>query len=232
MVQSMSRVIVSGEYPHIANQLRKLGLSVITTSANPYIAEAVAFHPDMQVLALPRKTFVLAGSEYLAEKLNRSVLFTEHPGRQYPKDVLCNGKWIGNTLFCNSKTIDKTILSHCESAGIRIVNVHQGYTGCSICEVDGRSIITSDKSIALKAKENNFDVLLIREGHIELPGYDYGFIGGCSGKICGNQLIFSGDLSNHPDYELITSFIKNKKIEIIQLPNAGLLDIGGIVSVG
>jgi hypothetical protein len=57
----------------------------------------------------------------------------------------------------------------------------------------------------------------------------YGFIGGCCGKI-GEQLVFYGDISKHPDFERIYKFIKDRNIKIkwFDFP---LEDIGSIIKL-
>ena len=63
------------------------------------------------------------------------------------------------------------------------IHVKQGYTRCSLLPVDDRSFITSDAGIAKTLAEHDTDVLLIHPGHIHLPGFDYGFIGGTGGGL-------------------------------------------------
>ena len=56
-------------------------------------------------------------------------------------------------------------------------------------------------SIYKKLTRYGIDVLLIRPGYIELPGYPYGFIGGTNGNLSKDIIVFSGSLKEHPDYE-------------------------------
>ena len=44
------------------------------------------------------------------------------------------------------------------------------------------------------------EVLLISSGDIKLEGYDYGLIGGASGKISDNTVVFFGNAEMHPCY--------------------------------
>ena len=68
-------------------------------------------------------------------------------------------------------------------------------------------IVTADSGIADAAKARGVSVLRIRPGFIELPGYDYGFIGGTA-FLFGDTLCFAGDLSTHPDGGAIADFCK------------------------
>ena len=72
------------------------------------------------------------------------------------------------------------------------------------------------------------DVLTIRPGYVELPGYDTGFIGGTSGRV-GNEVIFNGDLSAHPDFPEIRDFIADRGIGLKYFIGYPLRDIGSII---
>ena len=62
-----------------------------------------------------------------------------------------------------------------------------------------------------------------------MPGYDTGFIGGCSGKLAPDKMAFAGQLSSHPDGELIRAFILDCGISVTELKKGPLLDVGGIL---
>jgi hypothetical protein len=70
--------------------------------------------------------------------------------------------------------------------------------------------------------------LLIDKGHIQLQGFDYGFIGGASGRI-GDTIIFNGDITQHPDYEKIAAFIEDRDLKIKYFTEYPLEDIGSII---
>ena len=71
-------------------------------------------------------------------------------------------------------------------------------------------------------------MLRIQSGKITLPGYDTGFIGGCS--FCDdNNVYFYGDINKHPDGELIKRFIINHGKQIVCLHSDSLIDVGGFV---
>jgi hypothetical protein len=97
--------------------------------------------------------------------------------------------------------------------------------------VDNRSFITADAGLASALESQGAVVLKIKPGSILLPGFDYGFIGGCSGRI-GNTIFFFGNIKMHSDYSGIKDYIMqhNSKIEIL-CDNMPLTDIGGFVEV-
>ena len=80
---------------------------------------------------------------------------------------------------------------------------------------------------ALRTK--GFAVLLIRPGHIALPGYDTGFIGGCCGKLAPDKLAFAGALSSHPDGERMREFLHSRCVAPVELRESPLVDVGGIL---
>ena len=62
----------------------------------------------------------------------------------------------------------------------------------------------------------------------ELPGYDTGFLGGTSGRV-GDEIVFNGDLSAHPDFEAIKDFIRSRGLQIKYFESYPLRDIGSII---
>ena len=112
---------------------------------------------------------------------------------------------------------------------VDMIGCRQGYTKCSTVVVDSRSLITADQGIAAAcSKAEDLDVLLVQEGHVALEGYDTGFIGGASGRV-GDEIIFNGDLSAHPDFQKIKDFIEERGLECKWLPEYPLTDIGTIM---
>ena len=72
------------------------------------------------------------------------------------------------------------------------------------------------------------DVLKVREGHVALPGFDHGFLGGASGLV-GGELVFNGDLSAHPDFHLIEDFVISRGAGLKYFPGEPLSDTGSII---
>ena len=71
----------------------------------------------------------------------------------------------------------------------------------------------------------------ISKGHIYLSDSHYGFIGGASGKLSDNEIYFSGDISSHPDYDIITDFLDKYHIKPVFNRNRRLNDFGGFIKV-
>ena len=156
-------------------------------------------------------------------------------GPVYPGNIIYNAVCTGKYFIHSLKYTSPALLDHVKSRfpGITMVDVRQGYTWCSCLPVDDSSFITYDRGIASALSSFDTDVLLIQPGHIMLPGFDYGFIGGCAGNIIADgqrQIVFSGDLSHHPDCKKITAFIKDRDIDIVFFKDTPLTDIGSILA--
>ncbi len=232
----VKKVIISELRLDICNTLKRLKIDTINIKPCLNLYKPESTHADMQCHHLHKNEIVISqDNTYLYKQLKNIGMNIQYSNKclqkNYPDCSILNAARLNNYLFANIKCLDKTILENCLKNNIEIINVSQGYTKCSIAIIDSNSIITSDNSIHKAAKDKNIDVLKIRPGYIELPGYDYGFIGGTCGLIDKNKIAFTGNIVLHPDYKEIRSFIESKSIEIICLNNKNLFDVGGILPI-
>ena len=98
--------------------------------------------------------------------------------------------------------------------------------------MDDRSFITSDAGIAKTLADHDTDVLLINPGHIHLPGFDYGVIGGTGGglPLSGRRLlVVNGNIETHPDHKKIATFLEDRDIDLYYSKDSPLMDIGSIL---
>ncbi len=216
--------------------LRECGFEPILMPPAEYLADSVASHTDMLLFIGFGRLFCHAiyykkNKELIDRIVSLSglelMLSNEKTGEKYPFDVLFNACLLGKRLICNKKTVSKLILDAACEHGCEIIDVPQGYAKCSICPVGENTIITADKAIAETCKVSGIDVLHISEGHISLPPYDYGFIGGASG-LCNNTVYFCGSLDLHPDGERIKKFCTENGAKFVSLSNERLQDVGTI----
>lgn len=215
-----------------AKKLNSLGIETIKIRPDSRLPEPINSHADIQMLHMSKNSLFVFDEHLFSGDWVTNFHFnkiSEVPDNRYPHDVRLNCTIIGNYIICNTKTISKDILKAAESSGLTVINVNQGYSRCSVCVVDENSIITDDESIFRAAGNFLNDTLLISKGSIELNGYDYGFIGGCCGKIDKNKIAFNGAIESHKDYYKITDFLNKKNIECIELCSEPLYDIGGII---
>lgn len=228
----VSLVAISCKAEKAIETLHSLDIETIIIPDNPQLPLPVRAHADLQLLHLKENRILLPKEHLFTGELqenfnvtvSRSVL-----GGSYPSDVPLNCKIINNIMICNKSTVSYDILEFAKSEQMTVIDVNQGYTGCSVCVIDENTIITDDKGIFAAAQNFLNDTLLIEKDSIRLEGYNYGFIGGCCGKIGKNKLAVNGRIESHKNYKDIIDLCSRKQIEIIELTDDVLTDIGGIL---
>ena len=182
------------------------------------VGENISCHPDVFMCRL--------GAE------DNSPLFIGDATKlspDYPGDIRYNAACTGRYFIHNLKYTDSDLLKEAKDRGMILIDVKQGYSKCSTVIVDESAIITYDKGIAKACKPyEDLKVLLIEPGHIRLDGFDTGFIGGASGRL-GNEIVFNGDLTKHPDFFKIIGFIDGRNLKCNWIPYYELTDIGSIL---
>ena len=212
----------------IINALKQEGFDIITLAPFSALENPVDTHADMLFLVVDDILFVHKNYSCEIKGFKKIIAIDESMGAKYPSDVLLNIAIVGKHVFANTKHASKTVLDYLTNNGFVIHHVSQGYAHCSTCIVSDNAIITADKGIAEAAQKAGLDALLINEGHISLHPYNHGFIGGCSGSN-KDKMYFCGSLKYHPDGDKIREFCKKHGKNIIELCDAPLTDIGGIL---
>lgn len=229
-------VILSSQAPEaLIENINRRGIDIITVDPCCDIPSPVASHADMLINHLNKNRIIVYSSifESISDKL-QSIGFEVIKGNltlktTYPFDIAYNALRIGRFIFCLKEYTERELLNYCETNEIKIVPVKQGYAKCSVCIVDEQSIITSDLGIATQAEKKGIAALLIRSGYINLPEYEYGFIGGCCCKLSKDIIGFTGDIKLHPDYVNIKEFLLYRGIKDAALCEGTLNDIGSII---
>ena len=228
----VTAVAVSEDAHETIYKLNSLGINTYKIKRSDNLPEPVSSHADLQLLHLGKDILFLSDEHLFSGESDKKFKIRRIGavlGKKYPDDVILNCKIIGNKIFLNKKTIADEILEFAYYNDMTVINVNQGYTGCSICAVHENAIITDDKSIYRAAGNLLNDVLFISKGSIRLKGYGYGFIGGCCGKLSSDKLAVNGRIESHDDYNKIIDFTAKHNIEIIELTDKQLTDIGGIL---
>jgi hypothetical protein len=227
--------IISGEASHeILNNLLDRGIDIVQTIKLDSLACQIACHPDMVMHPIALNTLIIAPEvfDYYSEKLIpyglKIIKGVSRLEKSYPNDIKYNVCRLGDHFIHKKRYTDKAIKDYYKNFGIDMIDVTQGYTKCSITLVDNQSAITADKIIAEKLILAGYDILLVEKGWVDLPGYEYGFIGGASGNISPKEMVVTGSLINHPDRAHVEAFVKSKGIEIIELSKAPLIDLGTV----
>ena len=221
--------------------IRKAGYHINLIRQNNYVDPRISTHADLFMcqFGLWNEAGLFFGD---AEKL----------GQKYPEDIiynaLCTRDYFVHMLsesdpdMMNAMMLwRESIVSASEDTEqMKVIGVSQGYSRCTCLPVDNSSFITADAGLANALESQGASVLTIKPGSILLPGFDYGFIGGCAGHIYIDNLmdpdgpsqraiVFNGDLSRHPDFEKICDFIKSRNIYPVYFEDYPLEDIGSIL---
>lgn len=227
-------VIANGLSEKAFNNLHKAGIEIITASDNKSVSKFISFHADISFFFDGEDTLFIASEMKEYENLFKELvpfvkIIPEKLGKDYPADVLLNCAVVGRNLICNIDTISPTVLKYLKEKGFCIINVKQGYTKCSVLPVSDHALITDDPSIAKECIKAGIDVLSVSKGSVALKGFDYGFIGGSSGRISRDTVAFCGDIDTHFDAAKIKEFLYKHSVKCLSLDDNNLYDIGSII---
>lgn len=228
--------VAAGDLPEsIVSAFSELGVALIKTQPDLSLDAPVKYHPDMLLFHLGNNKIILSPSQ---EKLQNELVGlgfeTEVSAplkKKYPFDIALNFLRIEKYIFGKKDFADKKIKTFAEENRLEFMNTNQGYARCSVCLVSRNAAITEDESLYKALTEKGIDVLKIRKGFVELEGYSCGFIGGASGKIARDAVAFFGDISLHPDFESIKSFLGKYGCKAVSLSSEPLRDYGGFIPI-
>lgn len=216
-----------------SNNLSKMGYKVLKCPHSPNLYQAVCGHPDMLMHIIDSSKVIVhrdMQDEFIntLKSFNITVIKSNSSLKDsYPFDIILNSLSISN-LFVHYLNYSDKILLDIMKKSKKLINVKQGYTKCSTAVVNESAVITSDKGIAKALYNENIDVLLLPPGDIELPGLDYGFIGGTCGLIEKNLLAFFGNLDCYAYGKEVMRFLEKYKVEPVFLRRGKLIDRGSI----
>lgn len=219
----------------LKDALRDKGYELIEIAGTDKVYNTISSHSDIYLCKICGELIVAPVQlPLLQEKLLKHgigyMLGVSDPGSQYPENVRYNAAQIGRRLIHNTKHSDPAVLLAAKEHGLELIDVKQGYTKCSLVVVDEDSAITSDMGLSAVLKKHGLDILTTTQGHVRLEGFPYGFLGGASGRV-GNEIIFNGDLSVHPDFQAIKEFIQKRGLEAVWFEEYPIEDIGSIIHI-
>lgn len=237
----MSVLLLSHNTPsEIVASARSLGLQTVVMPELPDMPRPVASHPDMLLFAGFGRIFVRA-AHMKYEPFARAVeavscmlpslsltVTSDAPSDTYPHDIAFNCAVIGGALVGKAEFISSSIKRAASEAMIPTLDTAQGYAKCSTLILGDEShapVLTADASIYKLAVSRGLPAYKIRPGHITLPGYDTGFIGGASFFARG-AVYFLGSPESHPDGEIIRSAANAHGIAVRSLGDDPLFDAG------
>ena len=232
--------IISGEAPLCVREALSAFCDVTELSEYSEISAPMCAHPDMLMLRLGDNIIT---TEHLfatmrevfekitacAPKIKLHTINARHE-REYPRDAILNGLVFGRRLFIKAHSAPRELIELVASLGYEIVNTKQGYPACTVLKLGDNSAITADRGMYKLLIANGIDTLLIENGCISLPPYEYGFIGGAAG-VCGRTVYFMGELEKHPNAEKILKKLQAQGLSHLSLGKGELFDGGGIIFI-
>jgi len=228
----MKTVLVSERLSEAcAAALAKRGFIVRRMPPDPRLPEPVNDHADLLTAHLPTgellvtESYARMAARFCATLPVPLRLTDESLGDRYPQDVLLDALAVGDRLYGKREAVS-VVLRSCYRT---FMALKQGYARCSVALLSDTCAVTADHGLAEALRRDGVEVLEIRAGHIRLPGYDSGFIGGAGGALGGGTYAFFGNLLSHPDGERIAVFAESKKINAVSLTDEPLSDRGGLL---
>lgn len=225
----------------IAISIESIGLKVIRTCMCDKLPLPVNGHPDLmyhkisdEFVCIAPNCFVYLINEFAKNKeLLKGKVFVKGKtslGEIYPEDISYNVLRIGNLAFGKISSVDVRLRRALEQEGVELVDIKQGYAKCSVAVTSKNSAITSDKGISIALEKRGINVLFLEPGGIDLPGYNYGFIGGASGLI-NDKFLLTGKFTNTGYNDKIESFVKGNGSTLIFLSDRKIIDLGSVIEV-
>lgn len=232
----MNRILISENANDIIKKYLATKCPIIQIKKTDVVYDAISSHVDIYICKIKNNIIIAKEQlELIQYDLEQSQIKcrkgTSLLGHKYPKNIRYNAVYMGEYLIHNTKHTDAAVLDEAQKNGLEIIPVKQGYTKCNLVVINDYSVITSDEGLKHTLEQKNIDVLLIQKGFVKLEGFEYGFLGGASGKI-GNTIVFNGNLEEHPDYMRIKQFIESKGLKLKYFIQYPLEDIGSIIEVG
>lgn len=222
-------IIIDKRIPEEAkNNLSKYG-ELFELETSDIVYDAISGHPDIFIFQHNNKIIIAPQNpknliNKLAEKGICFQIGTNNLGNKHPETAFYNVANNSEIFIGNKNTCDKSIADIAK--GKIWIQSKQSYSRCNNIILDTKSIITNDKTVHKQIETS----LYINPEGIILPGFDYGFIGGCTG-IIDNKVFLIGSLNYHSQGELISEYIKDSNHELIELYDGPLYDGGGIIFI-
>jgi len=207
----------------------------IKTKCVPALPVSMRCHADLQICYISRGIFLCAPEvfDYYSEKLTplgaQVICGEAEIGGTYGDDCAYNILMMGKYAFHNTKFTPPKAKKLFESLGIELIHVNQGYTKCAVAPVEENAAITADPSIKKAMDALGIDCLLIDWQGVSLPGFSYGFFGGCGGRISEKEFFVCGSLKNHPSKDKICGFLEKYNYVLKESGENDLKDVGSII---
>ena len=217
---------VSEECGEVIEFLVGMGIEVLKVKPSRFLPQNIASHADLQILPLGGNAIAVNSEQKeIITKLNDlGFIITETDGftDRYPNDCLLNLLIIKDSIYGNPRCLSDQLTGERKA-----VSVKQGYAKCSTLLIDSGHAVTDDSGISRALTKDGIENICITQKEIQLPGYERGFIGGASGRISSEEIIFCGKISKTKFWPQISPMFEN--FRVTEIGNQTPKDFGGIV---
>lgn len=222
-------------------RLDEIGI-IVYPSDRAQTYTAVDSHPDLQLHSISNKIFIYKNASeglynFISKYSNKEIIKCNYEILEsYPNNIGLNAISYKNIFLHNTNHTANELLDYVKSNNYKIVNVKQGYTGCTSSLIGEKFLLTNDKKISTKGIELKLKTLYLESGDIRLESFPYGFIGGATKfvKIDNRNILISfGSMKRYKHFNLINDFFNknNFKIEYYNLNDNELEDCGSMVFI-
>lgn len=222
-------ILTNNNLPQKALEKMRAFGKVILLETKDQVYDAISNHPDIfccqageEVIIAPNIPEIVK-QQFITSKIKFTLGYKKAEGK-YPNTAIYNVVVTENYIIGNKDVMDESLLNLAK--GRKLIHVKQAYSRCNLLPLPEERFITSDLGIFKQLKNNNLEVLFVEPKGIVLEGFKNGFFGGCCG-VQGNRVFIAGSLSHFPQGEKVKEFLKD--IEIIELCDGPLLDVGSIL---
>lgn len=213
----------------------KMNIDVLGSIPNHNLPGNIDDHPDMSLHPLDYNNFIVDKDLYydykdLLSKYGINVIPSYSSlSSKYPYDSLLNIGRISK-FYIHNDIIDMRLGQYFQANDIKHIFVKQGYSKCSILNINCDTIITQDMGIHKKLTSMNYNSLILEQNHINIEGYDTGFIGGCGGLLDKDLILLSGDPAKYKFGNKLIDYLELMKIDYLY-PRYEFQDIGSIIPI-
>jgi len=223
-------IIIDKRMPLMAKQkLAEYG-NLIELPIHSNVFVPISAHPDVFIAQMPKELIIAPNtkSPFIKELDESGIIYSfgnKHIGNKHPETVGYNVVVTDSHIIHNPAYTDISIIERCKNH--ESIEVKQSYTRCSTIHIGNNRFITSDMSIYQSLFDAKIEVLLVTTESIVLEGLKYGLFGGCCG-FYNNTLFICGSLKYYADSEKVRIFTQEREINIVELYDGALVDIGGL----
>ncbi len=201
------------------------------------ILEPVCGHPDMVMHPIDNTSIVVAPNvfDYYYSIFKNSGINLIKGGktlsRNYPHDIAYNVARMSNYAIHNLKYTDEVLKYYLHKSDISFIHVNQGYSKCSTASISDDKAISSDFTICTAIRSLGLECLYFNPKNICLEGYEYGFAGGCMGRLDNKHFLLTGNIADETSKNDLYSSIEREGLNIIEASDAALTDYGTIIVI-